>query len=382
MKRYRLHFLVWALYILYETVVIGLFFGAFGNFLTYAVHYFCIICLFYTHTFYGLPWSLKKNTGAIWKMPLVIATEATVFIGASYGMDVLLNSFHVNSIANHFQLDYQYCLKTLYRGGYFIAYSTGYYFILRYINEKKKTDELEKQRLNDIIYRQKTEQELSQAQNAFLKAQINPHFLFNTLDFIYHNVVASSPVAADAIITLSEMMRYAIDSDKMGEYVLLADEIDQVENLLYLNQMRRNHNLNFSLRYDEQIRNIKLIPLVLLTLVENIFKHGNLGDPEHEAVVNMYLTGDTFFMETSNLINKRIATTSNNKGLDNIEQRLKFAYGDGVQFTHKADIADYFKVVVKIPVAQLKALGGSSKFLKDAGKELLHEPVGLQKIAG
>jgi sensor histidine kinase YesM len=376
-KKYRLHLLVWMTFILYETIVIGLFFGAFGNFFTYAVHYACIISLFYIHATYALPWALKNSGAAVWKLPLVIIFQAIVFILASYCMDILLNVFHVNSIADHFELNYQYCLKTLYRGGYFIGYSTGYYFILRYINEKKKTDELEKQRLNDIIYRQKSEQELSKAQNAFLKAQINPHFLFNTLDFIYHNVVSLSPVAAEAIITLSEMMRYAIDSDKMGEFILLGDEIDQVENLLYLNQMRKNQTLNFRLEYDEKIRNLTLVPLVLLTLVENIFKHGNLGNPAQEAVVNMYMNDDTFFIETENLINRRIAKAGSHKGLGNIEQRLRFAYGDAVQFNYHADGSGNFSVFLGIPLEKLKARDGSSAILKDADKGLLHEPADL-----
>ena len=377
LKKYRLHLIVWASFILYEVVVIGLYYNEFGNFFTYTAHYTIIILLFYAHAAYGLPWAFKNKKSPIWKIPLIIAFESAIFILVSYCVDEVLTALHVLSSADNFKLNYQYSLKTLYRGGYFIGYSTGYYFILRYINEKKKTNELEKQRLNDIIYRQKAEQELTKAQNAFLKAQINPHFLFNTLDFIYHNVVSLSPVAAEAIITLAEMMRYAIDSDKMGEFIVLGDEIDQVENLLYLNQMRKNHTLGFRLQYDEKIRNISIIPLVLLTLVENIFKHGNLGEPEHEAIVNIYTTTDTFFIETDNLINNRLARTSNHKGLGNIEQRLKFAYGEAVQFNYHADGSGSFRVLVGIPLEQLKAHDVSSSVLKDVDKGLLHAPADL-----
>jgi sensor histidine kinase YesM len=379
-KKYRLHLLIWAVFILYETVVIGLAFGEFGNFFTYATHYINIIFLFYIHAAYALPWALKNAKRAYWKLPLIFAIQLTAYILISFYIDEILRSAHVLSSTKNLALNYQYSLKYIYRGSYFMGFSTGYYFILRYINEKKKTDELEKQRLNDIIYRQKSEQELSKAQNAFLKAQINPHFLFNTLDFIYHNVVSFSPVAAEAIITLSEMMRYAIDSDKMGEFILLGDEIDQVENLLYLNQMRKNQTLNFRLEYDEKIRNLTLVPLVLLTLVENIFKHGNLGNPAQEAVVNMYMNDDTFFIETENLINRRIAKAGSHKGLGNIEQRLRFAYGDAVQFNYHADGSGNFRVFLGIPLEKLKVRDGSSVFLKDADKGLLHEPADLQKI--
>ena len=363
-RKYKLHLLVWVSFILYESGVIGLITGVFGNLSAYLSHYTLILFLFYIHANYSLPWAFRNSRAVVWKLPLVIGVEIIAFILFSYCIDELLITTHLLKL-KHYKLTYQNSLQSLYRGIYFMGFSTGYYFILRYTNERRRTNELERQRLQDIIYRQKSEQDLTRAQNAYLKAQINPHFLFNTLDFVYHNIVALSPNAADTIITLSEMMRYAIDADKMGDFIPLGDEIDQAENLVYLNQIRKNHELGFQWKYEENVRQIYLIPLVLLTLVENIFKHGNLTEAGHDAVVRIYVNNETFYIETDNLINGGAYGSGSHKGLSNTEQRLKYTYGDNITFIYYSDESNHFKVQLSFPLKQLKYPGDPSKLLVD-----------------
>lgn len=358
-RKYKLHLVLWLLFILYESVVIGLITGVFGKPLTYVIHYTLIILLFYIHAGCSLPWALKNYLTAFWRLPLLITLEISAFILISYFVDKLLINSHV-VITKQLTLTYQNSLTYLYRGIYFMGFSTGYYFILKYIREKKRANELEKERLENIIYIQKYEQELTNAQNAFLKAQINPHLLFNTLDFIYHNVSTSSPIAADAVITLSEMMRYAIDSDKMGDFICLGDEIDQVENLMHLSQIRKQHELKIKLNYQEEVRRILFIPLVLLTLVENMFKHGDLSQPESEASVSIYIKHGNFNIETNNLTNYYPSSGRGHTGLQNIKKRLKFAYGDNLSFSFFTDGANHFKVHLAIPLEQLKGHDGNS----------------------
>ncbi|TFF37029.1 hypothetical protein E2R66_13155 [Mucilaginibacter psychrotolerans] len=367
-NKYRLHLLVWVIFILYESFSIGLVFHVFGNPITYIVHYIIIIVLFYLHAHVALPWILKNKKHIFWRLPTVLFSEIGAFLLLSFYADQLLILKHILPNPQPLTLNYEYNLRTLFRELYIIGYATGYYYLITYTIEKRKTNELEKQRLNDIIYRQKSEQELTKAQNAFLKAQINPHFLFNTLDFVYHSIVELSPPAADAIITLAEMMRYAIDSDKMGEFIPLSDEIDQVENLVYLNQIRKNHKLLFELQYQEEVRRFYLIPLVLLTMVENIFKHGNLTEKNHGAIVKIYNQDGMLFIETDNLINNQIRPAGNHKGISNTEQRLKYAYGEDIVFSYKATESNHFIVRLGIPadllmppVSPLKALPGIDK---------------------
>ena len=187
-----------------------------------------------------------------WKLVLAILLELSVYVLICFADDKILYSLHLIKLTRPLNLDYVFCIRNLYRGVYFTAISTGYYFLKTYIKEKQKSAEIEKQRLNEIILRQKAEQELTIAHNAFLKAQINPHFLFNTLDFIYYQVMEVSPKAADAIIALADMMRYAIDADKAGEFINMGEEIDQVINLIYLNQIRKNGEVNLEFTYPKR----------------------------------------------------------------------------------------------------------------------------------
>lgn len=376
LKKYRYHFLVWALFIFYETVVIGLVSGEFGNPLTYTAHYLLAISLFYLHAIYGMPWAMSSYRNSFWRVPFVFLLEISLFILSSFFIDKLLIAGHFLSSPAPLQLNFLYCLRMLYRGIYFLGFATGYYFFETYINEKKKTGKLERQRLNDIIYRQQSEQELTKAQNAFLRAQIAPHFLFNTLNFIYHNIVKVSPVAADTIITLSDMMRFAIDSDKMGDSVLLEDEIRQVENLLYLNRIRKNNGITVDLNVSEDVLGIKLIPLVLLTLVENIFKHGDINSPEQKASIHLYVNKKQLFIETDNLVGYKKPHERTGFGLSNVQKRLRYAYGSEVEFTHGRDDFNRFKVALAIPIDKLKEHGESSASLKDSETVLLREGAG------
>lgn len=350
LKRYRLHFLIWAIYIAYECVMVVVVYGEIAKPLVFATHYVIIICLFYSHANVAFPWALQNKFTAIWKLPLVILVEVGVYLLFSYVNDYVLEIYSIIPKGSlHFTA--QYVIRNGYRCMFFVGFSSGYHFLQTYSKERIKTANLERLRLNEIISRNKAEQELTKAQNAFLKAQINPHFLFNTLDFIYHHIVSVSPVAADAVVTLAEMMRFAIDADKMGEYIRLGDEIDQVNNLRYLNHLRKNEELPFNFTCEPGLEECYIIPLVLLTLAENIFKHGDLSKGQ-AATLKVYSNDDFMIIASAN-VSSRTRKNSNGTGLVNIRKRLEYAYGDAVNITHFQDDDGYFRVIIRIPLPLL-----------------------------
>jgi len=353
LRKYRLHFLLWIVYIFYESVVVALAFGGTGAALTYIIHYLLIIVLFYVNALVALPWALAVRTTAVWRLPAVIVLELCIYLLLSFCSDVFLVAIHTMVLSDLVRFNRDFCLRNGYRCLYFIGFSSGYYYLLTYNLERKKSDELERQRLSEIIFRQQVEQELTKAQNAFLKAQINPHFLFNTLDFIYHNVVNLSPVAGEAIIMLTEMMRFAIDADKMGDNISLGDELEQVENLKSLHFLRRNEETAFSIVYGDEITELRFIPLVLLTLTENIFKHGDLA-PGHPSSLRLGISDDRLVIEAENACGRSEPTNRSGKGLANIRERLRFAYGEGADFRYGADANGQFIVFLSVPVSLLR----------------------------
>lgn len=360
------HFWAWALFIFYECAVVIFLFDKPGAFPAYVIHYSLIITFFYLHAHVILPWALKKKGNVFWRLIFSLSVELTVFVLLYFSGDILLMHAHVKLVNGIPHLDYSYAIRNIYREVYYLGYASAYYFLTTYMKERKKAEDIERQRLTEIINRQRVEQELTRAQNAFLKAQINPHFLFNTLDFVYHNVTELSPKAADAIITLSEMMRYAIDADKMGEFILLGDELEQVQNLQYLNHLRKNEDIPLKVIYADEVRNISFIPLVLLTLTENIFKHGNLQNGR-EAIVELYIENGSLVITTDNVSNRIKQSTSHNTGLVNIEKRLKYAYGDDIYFDHHQDEDGHFRLIIKVPVRLLNGGVVPPSVLADAG---------------
>lgn len=228
------HFIVWSVFIVYETIIVGLIFNIFENPATYLFHYIVIIIFFYFFADLGLPWSLRRKAHAFWRLPLTILISLAGYIVFHYLANLLLIYIEVIKVERPYILDRQFILKNLFRGIYFMFFSIGYFVFKRTQLEKREKEQLKELHLQNIIKHQKTEQELIQSRNAMLKAQINPHFLFNTLDFIYHTMSTNTQVASDAVIHLSRMMRFAIDSDRMGEVISLGAEIKHVETLFSL----------------------------------------------------------------------------------------------------------------------------------------------------
>lgn len=131
-----------------------------------------------------------------------------------------------------------------------------YYFIMQWSKEKE---------LKKIIKKEKIEMELN-----YLKAQVNPHFLFNTLNNIYFLIDHNNNIARDSIHHLSEIMRYQIEEVKKGKTSLFA-EIQNISNFLNLHKIRKNKN--FKLKVENDVKfDAEISPLLLIILAENAIK--------------------------------------------------------------------------------------------------------------
>jgi len=171
------------------------------------------------------------------------------------------------------------------------------------------------------------------AEKDFLRAQINPHLLFNTLNFIRHATKHNPANASLAISALTDLMEYALEDSK-SDHVPLNQEIEQMENLIKLNRLRFEDQLN--LNYTKDISNEKaiILPIILLTLVENIFKHGILNDPDHPAHIGIHANEQEISFRTSNLAAANGKTSGGQTGLKNISARLAHAYPHSYDFVY------------------------------------------------
>lgn len=353
-----LHILVWSIFIAYETIVVGLVFGVYGNFSTYVSHYMIIVSTFYFTAYKAWPWAIKDGRTVFYKAPVAIICIIIVYIPLNYVVDLILIKYESleNKSPLRFQLDY--ILKVLYRCIYFLGFATAYFFIRNFIDEKRKTLEFEKKNLLQAYMDERTARQLSRAENAFLKAQISPHFLFNTLDFIFHSVQPHHKEASDAIISLSRILRYAIDSTNSSDFIPLSEEIKQVELLVNIYQLRKKNALNINISVNGNMDGLYFIPLVLVTLIENMFKHGDLSNPNHPGLISIVRHSQVIEISTNNLISRNRNNTGVHAGLSNIEARLSYAYGSHAEFTYYRDEFNHFITSVKIPVS---TASGSAK---------------------
>jgi len=218
----------------------------------------------------------------------------------------------------------KFYLDAIWLGVNYILYSYGYWYA-RY------TIKLE--RAKAIIEMQKSEAEI-----AFLQTQINPHFLYNTLNFMYSQAVQVSDKLAESILSLSDIMRYTImEAGKKGT-VSLEKEIEHIENYIKLQQFRFNEKLaiDFDIVGEEYIPTMEMLPLVLISFVENAFKHGDLSDINDPLIIHFVLTEDSFCFFTKNKKSFGNKERTSGIGIVNITKRLELIYGEN----HSLKITD------------------------------------------
>lgn len=213
---------------------------------------------------------------------------------------------------------WQLFFSSTYRGSFFLLTSTGYWFARRAVAlEVQKREQEHQLRI--------AERSLMEANLTFLKNQINPHFLFNSLNFLYAQVYPHSQPSARGILLLADIMRYALHEDTHGK-VMLTQEVDHLRNYIALNQLRFNNQLQVDFQVAGNLQFSLILPLVLITFVENCFKHGELGDAAHPLVISLAVVHNQLTFRTHNKKRPGPKEKSTGIGLANTRQRLAIEY--------------------------------------------------------
>lgn len=181
---------------------------------------------------------------------------------------------------------------------------------------------------------------------AFLKSQVNPHYLFNTINDIYSLAQQQSAEAPEALLKLSELLRYMLrESD--DPFVPLSNEIEYLNNVIDLQrigQKGRSH-INFSVK--GQVKQQKIAPLILINFIENAFKHGVFRDSEEPIRISIEIDGPAFHLHLINKINVAKKDRTGGIGLVNVKRRLALIYPDRHELLVERQ-ADNFVVDLKI----------------------------------
>jgi uncharacterized protein YlzI (FlbEa/FlbD family) len=170
-------------------------------------------------------------------------------------------------------------------------------------------------------------QEKQLAEISYLKAQINPHFLFNTLNSLYALTITKSDEAPNAILKLSNMMRYVV-TESSQDFVPLSKEINYIKDYIALQKLRMNEDVNFSFNYKGDEVGKSIAPLIIIPFIENAFKYGLNPDEESEirieiAVVEFNLT---LISKNKMVVHELSEDLKTETGIENTKKRLEFIY--------------------------------------------------------
>lgn len=182
-----------------------------------------------------------------------------------------------------------------------------------------------------------------------LKARVQPHFLFNTLNNIYYEAYRESPRAAALIDKLSGMMRYFVE-ESPREQVALSTEIAFLQNYIDLERIRMRHQLQLTFELPV-ITTQQIPPMLLMPLVENLFKHGiDKRKPENPVAISLQFVNEHLVFTVANPIpEEKHAATIGGFGLKNLRQRLQMLYTD---FTLRSEAeGNRFVSTLSIPLA-------------------------------
>ncbi|WP_281227306.1 sensor histidine kinase [Flavobacterium aquiphilum] len=171
---------------------------------------------------------------------------------------------------------------------------------------------------------QKVEEDKMKSELSFLKAQINPHFLFNTLNSIYSLAIKKDDKTADAVVQLSELMRYII-TDANDDLIALEKEINYINNYVLLQKTRLGNTVTVNYSVDGSPIGKAITPLILISFIENAFKHGVNPNENSEICIRIDIVEDYLTLFVSN--NKVQSIKSDNGiGLQNTIERLALLY--------------------------------------------------------
>lgn len=244
------------------------------------------------------------------------------------------------------------------------AYAMLYFYVresfkaeynLRKMQEEKlilEKQKMQKELENAILKQQelKAQQEKLQYEYAFLRSQINPHFLHNTLNVLFSQALNFSQELADNILKLSVIMRYSLESLEFESgKVFVQKELEHLQTLLDIHNLRFGNSKIIQYSTEGEVSGQMLPPLSIITIVENAFKYGDLKDPNHPLQIKVRLQpGEIYFYCRNKKRKNNIQLSSLNIGITNLSKRLDVAFKDMYEMKATNDEDFYtFELTIK-----------------------------------
>jgi sensor histidine kinase YesM len=194
------------------------------------------------------------------------------------------------------------------------------------------------------------ESNLRESQLNTLKGQINPHFMFNSLNNIRGLILEDAGRARDMITRLSEMLRYSLTKNDVNT-ILIKEELQTVDNYIEISKIQFEERLTFNIQVATNVLNLQIPPMIIQMLVENAVKHG-IGKIKDGGEVSLIIEteGDHLNIIVQNSGTLTIDETTTRLGLENIKKRLSLIFGERAGFT-LVEKTNFVEAKITIPLA-------------------------------
>jgi len=321
-KNIGVHFIVWGAYILYEVLLS--YFAGLDLRPTFTVLSFTInIAVFYA-TWLGFTFVKERSSSLVMKaLGILGITVVTLAVSVVSKMAVEVFIYHkdIAVYLTHYQIT-----ALIMRWLYFYIIAVGFSFAQLAAKRNKEAYLYNLEKLGMLQEQERLKKNAIEAELNLVKSQINPHFVFNTLGFLHAKTYKAMPDVAKSILMLSNVMRHALTGSEDG-YSSLESELSYIHDFIRIHD-ERNESLSMQYKLERNTANKKVISLILITLVENIFKHGVIKDPGKDAILNIEVIDNDLHFYSFNYKNNNKKVHSNKIGIAYVKQRLNELYPD------------------------------------------------------
>lgn len=285
------------------------------------------VIIFYLNLFYFIPKFLDNNKKPKYVFIIVLVLILATVIGGF--IDMYFDYAHPLKFNQLHHPNYMFFVGRFFMAMMPIVISSLLSRALKVRQQKEESLELKNRML--------------EAETKALKAQINPHFLFNSLNNIYALSQMKSDKTPDAILQLSDILRY-VTYDSNQDLVNLKDEIKTIESLMLLEALKDEDQSNIQIDIETDDNHYKIAPLLLIPFIENCFKHSNHHDKTN-GKINIQLKAKSGLLQLTCSNTYVSADTVKDKtcgiGMENVKKRLALLYPDKHKLVFKQDKQTY-----------------------------------------
>lgn len=312
------HIIFWSVYFLFNTIRWGSYYHDYwyslkANLLGFPIH----MTLCYFNIYYLMPRLIYRKKFILYTVCIILAIYVMVLIKFYLTYFLISTNVWPEGPEETTTLSFNYIIQMMLGELYVVSFVTAIKITADWLREHKRAADLEKVQLETEL--------------RFLRTQVSPHFFFNTLNNIYSLSIEQSKKTPETILKLSELMRYLLYETKQRKQSL-SKEILCLQNYLDLERIRYGDSLKIKMNISGDIEGKKIPPMLLLSFIENCFKHGANKNIDGVRIdMDFDVQGDFLYFKVANTMPKEChrehsGDQAGGIGIKNVKKRLALGY--------------------------------------------------------